>query len=169
VHATVAGVALGLLTRVRPDPGEDASPAERLEHRIRPLSAGLAVPAFALLSAGVAVSVSDLQAATGDIAAVGVVCGLVAGKFVGVLGGTWAAARFTRAELSPDVRWADMAAVALLSGIGFTVSLLIAELAFGGQPERLEHVKAAVLAGSLIAAVLAGVLLRSRNRHHATP
>ena len=169
IHATIAGVALGLLTRVRPDEDEDASPAERLEHRVRPVSAGIAVPLFALMSAGVAVSLADLEAAAGDIAAVGVVCGLVVGKFVGVLGGTWAAARFTRAELSPDVRWADMAAVALLSGIGFTVSLLIAELAFTGDAERLEHVKAGVLAGSLLAALLAALLLRRRVRVRGTP
>ena len=166
VHATVAGVALGLLTRVRSDEDEDRAPAERLEHRVRPLSAGIAVPAFALMSAGVAVSLRDLEAATQDIAAVGVVFGLVVGKFVGVFGGTWLAARFTRAELSPEVRWADIAAVALLSGIGFTVSLLITELAFEDQEERIEHVKVAVLAASLLAAALATVLLRSRSRHH---
>ena len=167
IHATIAGVALGLLTRVRPDPDEAHSPAERLEHRWRPLSAGLAVPAFALMSAGVAVSLSDLEAAAGDIAALGVVGGLVLGKFLGVLGGTWATVRFTRAELSPDVRWADMTAVALLSGIGFTVSLLIAELAFADDPDRLEHVKAAVLVGSLLAALLAAAVLRRRSRRHA--
>ena len=167
VHATIAGVALGLLTRVRPDPDEDASPAERVEHRVRPVSAGFAVPVFALFAAGVAVSPSDLGDAAGDIAAVGVVCGLVVGKLVGVLGGTWAAARFTRAELSPEVSWADMAAVGLLAGIGFTVSLLIAELGFADQPERVEHVKVAVLIGSLLAAALAVVLLRVRTRAHA--
>jgi NhaA family Na+:H+ antiporter len=167
VHATIAGVALGLLTRVRPDPDEESSPAERLEHRVRPLSAGLAVPAFALMSAGVAVSASALSDAAGDIAALGVVCGLVVGKLVGVLGGTWLTARFTRAELAPGVGWSDMAAVALLSGIGFTVSLLISELAFAEQPARLEHVKVAVLAASLLAATLASVLLRRRSRTHA--
>lgn len=166
VHATVAGVMLGLLTRVRPDDDEEHSPAERVEHRVRPLSAGIAVPVFALMSAGVAVSLTDLEAAAGDIAAVAVVAGLVAGKFVGVLGGTWLTARFTRAELSPDVRWADMAAVALLSGIGFTVSLLIAELAFAEDAERLEHVKAGVLVGSIVAALLAAAVLRRRSRMH---
>jgi NhaA family Na+:H+ antiporter len=169
VHATVAGVALGLLTRVRPDSDEKHSPAERLEHRVRPISAGVAVPAFALMSAGVVISADELGSAAGDIAAIGVVAGLVAGKFAGVLGGTWLAARFTRAELSPDVRWADMAAVALLSGIGFTVSLLIAELAFPDDPQRLEHVKAAVLVGSLVSAVLAAALLRRRVRARGTP
>ncbi|MEO8329617.1 MAG: Na+/H+ antiporter NhaA, partial [Candidatus Nanopelagicales bacterium] len=73
VHATVAGVALGLLTRVRPDPREPSSPAERLEHRVRPLSAGIAVPVFAFLSAGVAVSMSDFSQLFDDVAAVGII------------------------------------------------------------------------------------------------
>jgi NhaA family Na+:H+ antiporter len=167
IHATVAGVALGLLTRVRQDPGEERSPAERLEHRIRPVSAGVAVPLFAVMAAGVAIAPGDLGAAFGDVAAVGVVAGLVLGKLLGVLGGTWLVARFTRAQLSPDVTWADMTAVALLAGIGFTVSLLIAELAFAGDPQRIDHVKAGVLAGSVIAAVCAAALLRVRSRHHA--
>ena len=100
VHATVAGVALGLATRVRPDRGEAASPAERLEHTVRPLSAGVAVPVFALFAAGVAVTPSALDAAAHDRAALAVVAGLVVGKFVGVLGGTWLAVQLTRAELS---------------------------------------------------------------------
>ena len=162
VHATVAGVALGLATRVRTDPGERRSPAEQLEHRIRPLSAGVCVPVFALLAAGVRVDADTLRAAGNDLAAVGVVAGLVVGKFVGVLGGTWLTARLTRAELSSDLAWRDVAALALLSGIGFTVSLLIADLAFSGP--RVQHVTTGVLAGSLLSAVLAGVALRLRTR-----
>ena len=166
IHATIAGVALGLLTRVRPDPDESRSPAERLEHRVRPLSAGFAVPAFALLSAGVPVDPGSLADAFRDTAAVAVVAGLVVGKFVGVLGGTWLTARLTRAELSPDLGWADVAAVALLAGIGFTVSLLIADLAFADDADRVAGVKTAVLAGSVLCAVLAGGLLRLRQRHY---
>ena len=162
VHATVAGVALGLATRVRTDPGERRSPAEQLEHRIRPLSAGVCVPVFALLAAGVRVDADTLRAAGNDLAAVGVVAGLVVGKFVGVLGGTWLTARLTRAELSSDLAWRDVAALALLSGIGFTVSLLIADLAFSSP--RVQHVTTGVLAGSLLSAVLAGVALRLRTR-----
>ncbi len=166
VHATVAGVVLGLLTRVRPDDDEQQSPAERLEHRLRPLSAGFAVPVFALFAAGVSLSGDAMSGLSADVAAVGVVAGLVLGKFVGVLGGTWLTARLTRAELSPELRWADIAAVATLSGIGFTVSLLIAELAFGDDPGRLGHVKLAVLIASLTASALAAVQLRRRNRFH---
>ena len=165
VHATVAGVAVGLVTRVRTDPGEDGSPAERLEHLVRPLSAGVAVPLFALLAAGVSVTPGALEAAVSDRAAVAVVAALVLGKLVGVLGGTWLTARLTRAELSPELGWGDVTAVGFLSGIGFTVSLLIAELTYGGQ-SRLDHVKVAVLAGSLLSAVLAGVTLRVRSRRH---
>jgi NhaA family Na+:H+ antiporter len=165
VHATIAGVALGLVTRVRPDPGEETSPAERLEHFVRPISAGVAVPVFALLAAGVSVTPSALGEAAGDSAAVAVVAGLVLGKFAGVFGGTWVTARLTRAELSPDLRWGDIAGVAFLSGIGFTVSLLIADLAFAGD-ERLDHVKVSVLAASVLSAVLAGIVLRVRTRWH---
>lgn len=166
VHATVAGVALGLLTRVRPDAGEDRSPAERLEHRLRPVSAGLALPLFALAAAGVEVAAGDLRAAAEDPAAVGVALGLVLGKLVGVLGGTYLAARWTRAVLSPDLAWSDVAAVSALAGVGFTVSLLIGDLAFAGDPARTATVKIGVLAGSLTAAALAAVLLRRRERHY---
>jgi Na+:H+ antiporter, NhaA family len=166
VHATVAGILLGLLTRVRPDTTETRSPAERLEHRIRPVSAGIAVPAFAFLAAGVALSGSLSDAILHDQVALGVMLGLVLGKFIGVFGSTWLVATFTRAELGEGITWPDMFGVAMLSGIGFTVSLLIAELAFEGQPERMADVKMAVLAGSLLSAVIAGVTLRLRDRAH---
>jgi Na+:H+ antiporter, NhaA family len=90
----------------------------------------------------------------------------VVGKAVGVLGGTWLAARFTRAELNPDLAWADVAALASLAGVGFTVSLLIGELAFAGDAELTDEVKAAVLVGSLISALIAALLLRLRNNRY---
>ncbi|MFZ0325213.1 MAG: Na+/H+ antiporter NhaA [Actinomycetes bacterium] len=164
VHATVAGVLLGLLTRVRPDPDEPTSPAEHLEHSVRPWSAGLAVPVFAFLSAGVSLSISSVDDALGDIAAIGVVLGLFVGKFVGVFGGSWLTARYTRAELSDDLSWRDMAGLAMLSGVGFTVSLLIAELAFDQDVTRLDDVKIAILVASVAAAAVAVVVLRLRDR-----
>ncbi|MGV2915109.1 Na+/H+ antiporter NhaA [Streptomyces alfalfae] len=164
VHATIAGVAMGLMLRChREDESEPHSPGEHIEHRVRPLSAGLAVPLFALFSAGVSVS----GGAMGDVftqpETLGVVLGLVVGKAVGIFGGTWLATRFTRAELNDDLAWPDVFAVASLAGIGFTVSLLIGELAFTGDPLLTDEIKAAVLAGSLIAAVLSGILLKLRN------
>lgn len=166
VHATIAGVAMGLMLRCSRRDGEERSPGEHVEHLVRPVSAGLAVPLFALFSAGVAVSGSALTDVFSQPETLGVVLGLVAGKTVGVFGGTWLAARFTRAELNPDLRWPDVLAVASLAGIGFTVSLLIGELAFGEDPVLADEIKAAVLIGSLIAAAVAGVLLRLRNNKY---
>ncbi|QYX78398.1 Na+/H+ antiporter NhaA [Streptomyces akebiae] len=163
VHATIAGVAMGLMLRCTRREGEEHSPGEHIEHLVRPLSAGLAVPLFALFSAGVAVSGRALAEVFTQPETLGVVLGLVVGKAVGIFGGTWLAARFTRAELSEDLAWPDVFAVSSLAGIGFTVSLLIGELAFEGDQVLTDSVKAAVLTGSLVAAVLATVLLKLRN------
>ena len=165
IHATIAGVALGLLTRVRPDATEARSPAERLEHLLSPISAGVAVPFFALLSAGVAFSGGG--ALVHDPVVIGVVLGLVVGKPIGVFGGTWLVTRFTRAELNDALGYRDLAGVAILAGVGFTVSLLVADLSFGGA-ER-DAAKTAVLAGSLVSAVLAALALGHRDRFHLTP
>jgi len=170
VHATVAGVLLGFavpVLRSRAAGGPDAGPglAEHFEHRIRPISAGVAVPVFAFFAAGVTIGgTSGLVDALTDRVALGIVAGLVIGKFLGVLGTTYLVARFTRATLDDLLGWLDVAGLALLAGIGFTVSLLIGELAYGPQSVRDEHVKVGVLTGSLIAALLAGVVLRSRNQ-----
>ncbi|GIG66981.1 Na+/H+ antiporter NhaA [Phytomonospora endophytica] len=165
VHATVAGVAMGLLLRAKFDERHDRheSPGERTEHVLRPLSAGIAVPLFALFAAGVSVSADAIGGVFTRPEPLGVVVGLVAGKALGIFLGTYLAARFTRARLNPELGWGDVFAIAVLGGIGFTVSLLITELAFDDQTLMYE-VKAAVLIGSLIAAVLATGLLRRRNR-----
>ncbi|MFC9931224.1 Na+/H+ antiporter NhaA [Streptomyces sp. NPDC127190] len=163
VHATIAGVAMGLMLRCTAREGEDRSPGEHVEHLVRPLSAGLAVPLFALFSAGVSISGGALRDVFTRPETLGVVLGLVAGKTLGIFGGTWLTARFTRASLSEDLAWADVFALASLSGIGFTVSLLIGELAFAGDSALTNEVKAAVLTGSLLAAVCATVLLKIRN------
>ncbi|MFE6102426.1 Na+/H+ antiporter NhaA [Streptomyces laurentii] len=166
VHATIAGVAMGLMLRCTTREGEEHSPGERVEHLIRPLSAGLAVPLFALFAAGVTLSGRAMTDVFTHPAPLGVLLGLVVGKAVGVFGGTWLTARFTKARLNPDLRWPDVFALATLAGIGFTVSLLIDELAFAGDATLTDEVKAAILMGSLIAAVLAAVLLKLRVRHY---
>ena len=171
VHATVAGVLLGLVVPVKArasvpsisthDRRTDV--AHRFEHRMRPISAGIAVPVFAFFASGVTVVGGGLQAAVRDEVAIGVVAGLVLGKLIGVFGTTWLVARFTRARLDDDLAWRDVGGLSLLTGVGFTVSLLIGELAFGIGSARDEHVKLAVLTGSLVAALLASVALRRRN------
>jgi NhaA family Na+:H+ antiporter len=162
VHATVAGVGMGLLTRTVPDPGESHPPADRLQHLVHPVSAGFAVPVFAFLAAGVRVP-STTHVFTDPIV-IGIVVGLFAGKSLGVLGGAYVTTRVTHARLSGDLYWRDVAAVATLSGVGFTVSLLIAELTYSGQ--ALADAKTAVLAASVLSAVVAALLLQRRNRHH---
>ncbi|MFI1074837.1 Na+/H+ antiporter NhaA [Streptomyces puniciscabiei] len=166
VHATIAGVAMGLMLRCTTREGERHSPGEHIEHLVRPLSAGLAVPMFALFSAGVKVSGGALGDVFTKPETLGVVLGLVVGKTIGIFGGTWLTVRFTRASLSEDLAWADVFAVASLAGIGFTVSLLIGELAFAGDAVLTDEVKAAVLTGSLLAALCATVLLKIRNARY---
>lgn len=170
VHATVAGVLLGFtvpVLRSRAAGGPEAGPglAEHFEHRFRPISAGVAVPLFAFFAAGVTVGGWDgFVTALGDTAALGIVLGLVLGKTVGVFGATYLVSRFTRATLDRHLAWVDVLGLSMLAGVGFTVSLLIGELAFGVGSERDDHVKVAVLTGSLLSAVLASLVLRSRNR-----
>ena len=170
VHATVAGVLLGFavpVIRSQAAGGPEAGPglAEHFEHLIRPISAGIAVPVFAFFASGVTIGgFSGLSDSLTDRVAIGVVAGLVIGKIVGVFGTTWLMAKLTHASLDPNLRWLDILGVSILGGIGFTVSLLIGDLAFGPGSARDEHVKVAILAGSLIASVLAAAVLHSRNR-----
>ncbi|MBH5141967.1 MULTISPECIES: Na+/H+ antiporter NhaA [Rhodococcus erythropolis group] len=170
IHATVAGVLLGFTVPVIRSPaagGPDAGPglAEHFERRIRPVSAGFAVPVFAFFAAGVTVGgISGLTNALTDSVALGIIAGLVVGKTVGVFGTTYILARFTRAVLDEGLSWIDVFGVAILAGIGFTVSLLIGDLAFGAGSLRDDHVKIGVLAGSVLAALLASIVLRLRNR-----
>lgn len=172
VHATVAGVLLAFTVPVRRGDGETdqadrRGPAEHLEHVNRPISAGLAVPLFAFFAAGVTVGGwHGLTSALLDPVALGIVVGLVVGKTVGILGATWLLATFTRAELDDELSWIDVLGMAMLGGIGFTVSLLIGELAFGAGTPRDDHVKVGVLVGSLLSGVLATGVLRWRNRVH---
>jgi len=172
VHATVAGVLLGFtvpVLRSEKAGGPDAGPglAEHFEHLMRPVSAGFAVPVFAFFAAGVTFGGYDgLVTALSDPIALGIVCGLVIGKVVGIFGTTRLLAAATRASLDSSLRWIDVFGVSLLAGIGFTVSLLIGDLAFGTGSARQDIVKVGVLAGSLLAAFLAAILLRIRNRHY---
>ena len=166
IHATIAGVLLGFMVPALAAPGRDTSLAERYEQLWRPVSAGLAVPVFALFAAGVSLSPEALASAAGDPAAQGVALGLVLGKPVGILLATLLLVKLTGANLDPSVRWPDLAAVAVVAGVGFTVSLLIGELSFAETAPQAEHVKAAILVGSLTAAALGGALLAWRTGRH---
>ena len=169
VHATVAGVLLGFMVpvlRSEAAGGPDAGPglAEHFEHRLRPISAGFAIPVFAFFAAGVGIGGLDgLGRALTDPITLGIIAGLVLGKPLGIVLTTRVLSTVTRAKLDPSLRWIDVFGMSLLAGIGFTVSLLIGDLAFGMGSERDEFVKIGVLSGSLLAACLAAVVLLTRN------
>lgn len=164
IHATIAGVLLGLLTRVVPDDDEVRAPALRLEHRLQPWSAGVAVPIFAFFAAGVPIGGSELSGVFTEAQPLGIAAGLLVGKLVGILGFSAAAVALGVASRPAGLDWGSMAVVALLGGVGFTVSLLISDLALTGP--AAEEAKVAVLLASCVAALLAAgaALLLSRLR-----
>lgn len=160
IHATVAGVALGLMAPVArsEEPEARTSSAERLLHVLHPWTSYAIVPLFALANAGVELSRDAVSLAATSLVAIGIVAGLVVGKLVGILGTTWAAVRVGLAP-PPEDGWRATAGVASLAGIGFTVSLFIAGLAFTDE-SRVTEAKIGILAGSLLASVVGAVVLR---------
>jgi NhaA family Na+:H+ antiporter len=161
IHATIAGVALGLLMRVKKDPGETHAPVDRATTRFHPISAVIAVPLFALFAAAVDLRSIDLGVVISSPILLGVFVGLVVGKPVGII----LAARLATAlgaRLSPGVQWIDIALIGALAGIGFTVSLLISELAFANEAS-LSAAKLGVLIASIAAVVVSGALLVVRR------
>lgn len=168
VHATVAGVLLAFMVPVlRQDGTDGVGLAEHFEHRIRPISAGFAVPIFAFFAAGVHVEGWEgLTSALSEPITLGIIVGLLVGKTIGVFGATWLMATFTGAQLDEDLDWPDVLGVAMLAGVGFTVSLLIGELAYGAGSLNDENAKIGVLVGSLLAAICASILLRARNKRY---
>ena len=167
VHATIAGVLLGLTVPALPRAGEHEALAERYEHLWRPVSAGFAVPVFALFAAGVALDPAAISAAASTPAAQGVFLGLVVGKPLGIVVATWLLVTLTKARLDASLGWGDVIAVSFVGGIGFTVALLIAALSFPAGSPSTDAAKAAVLVGSLTAAAIGGLLLSLRSRAHA--
>ncbi|GAA2897245.1 Na+/H+ antiporter NhaA [Microbacterium esteraromaticum] len=172
IHATIAGVLLGFTIPVlhrRKDRRGDAGPglAEVFEHRFRPISSGIAVPVFAFFSAGVAIGGPEgFISALGDPVVLGIILGLVLGKPLGIVAATWIVTRVRRINLDPALQWVDIIGVGLLAGIGFTVSLLVAELSFSIDDPHHDQAKVAILTASVGAALLASVLLGLRNRRY---
>jgi NhaA family Na+:H+ antiporter len=157
VHATIAGVALGLLVPARPFRGRDVHSA--LEHRLHPLSAYVVVPLFALANAGVHFGGGVLSDALSSRVTWAVVLGLVLGKLIGISGATLLALKLRVGKLPEGMAVAQVIGVAALGGIGFTVSLFIADLAFT-DPFLTDSAKVGIFAGSLVSGVLGALLLR---------
>jgi Na+:H+ antiporter, NhaA family len=162
VHATVAGIAIALLTRNHNRKDEPFSPAEISEKYLRPVSVALVIPLFAFASAGVDIRSFGLSQTVTSTISVAIIVSLVLGKALGIFGATYLVTRLTKASLNPVLRWSDVLASGLLAGIGFTVSLLIAELSYEDSPSLLADSKVGILAASLLASVLAVIALRIR-------
>ena len=186
VHATIAGVALGLLAPARalspaavsrewardlsddPSPAEldtmtrlartTVSPAERIEHLLHPWTSFAVVPLFALANAGVVIKADSFDSPATVGVTAGVMLGLVVGKLVGISAATWLAVRSGLGRLPEGATWAMVVGIAAIGGIGFTVSLFIAELAY--EPGAIQDAaKLGVLGASTVAALLGATLL----------
>lgn len=164
VHATIAGVLLGFTVPAILRKDEAHSLTHQFEWALRPLSQCLALPVFAFFSAGVSIAdAGGFGALLTDPVAIGVASGLVLGKIIGIWGTVAILVRTTKMHLEEGVTASDMLALAMLAGIGFTVSLLITELAFGHHAHG-DHARIAVLAASVIAAAIGSVAIRLRIR-----
>lgn len=165
IHPTLAGVAVAFCIPVHGDGGSPGSPLERLEHLLHPWVAWLIIPLFALANAGVSLSEVPLTAVFGPVS-VGIALGLFVGKPLGIFGATWLAARAGVGPLPQGATLRSMHGVATVCGVGFTMSLLIASLAF--DSEALEAVaKFGVLGGSLLSGISGYILLLAASRRAA--
>lgn len=163
VHATMAGVAIGLLTPARPVGGREV--LNEIEHKLHPYTSLLIVPLFALANAGIVFSSETLSDAVTSELALAIALGLIVGKLVGIGGTITLVERIGLGSLPAGVRRAQIWGVAALGGIGFTVSLFIAQLSYV-DPERVDIAKLGIFSGSLISAGIGVTLLilAARNR-----
>nr|WP_255671812.1 Na+/H+ antiporter NhaA [Glycomyces amatae] len=189
IHATIAGVAMGLIISAKPLLDPDAAhakaqelakegltveeteqlvrltrdaqpPTHRLQHRHHPFSSFVVLPLFALANAGVALSGDLMAAAAASTVTIGIVLGLVAGKTLGITAAVWIAVKTGAGRLPEGTRWPLMTGIAAVAGIGFTVALFITELAFHGGAEPLtDEAKIGVLVGSLAAALIGAAII----------
>lgn len=180
IHATVAGVLLGFMVpvvatsraRVKIGTTNDGQPvydglAAHFADRWSVPSSVVAIPVFAFFAAGVAVGgLSGLAESLLSPVAVGIIAGLVLGKSIGITASTFLVTRIPGITLDRSIKWVDVLGMAFVAGIGFTVSLLVGELAFGADGAEAQYVKVGVLCGSLLAAVIGALILAVRNRKY---
>lgn len=156
VHATLAGVALGLLIPLKTKDNPDRSPLKQLEHTLHPFVAFMVLPVFAFANAGVSLSGLSFETFMRPIT-LGIMLGLFFGKQIGVMGITFLATSLKLCKLPEGVSWLQFYGMALLTGIGFTMSLFIGTLAFS-DVEYASAVRLGVLGGSMLSGV-AGVII----------
>jgi len=135
------------------------TPLQRLEHIWHLPVAFIVIPIFAIFNAGIPIQFNSLSDTLTHPVMLGVAFGLFFGKFIGITGACWLALKFGIGQLPTGTRFSQIAAVSILGGIGFTMSIFIAELGFMGQPENLLMAKTGVLLASLFAGVIGYILL----------
>lgn len=161
VHATIAGVLLGFVVPAREIHGEAEDRTHQYVEKVTPISNGIALPVFAFFAAGVTLVGGDGPLAVlGQPVVFAIAGGLVIGKLVGVLGTTAIVTKLTPLRLPDAIGLRDLIPIGFLTGIGFTVSLLIAELSFPAGSDQSDGARVAVLLGTLISATLAAFALR---------
>ncbi len=164
IHATIAGVALGMMVPARATAEEKRPLAKQFTEKIEFYSAGFVVPVFAFFAAGVnIVDSGGILGMLGDPVAIGIYLGLPVGKLIGISGGVWIMLRFFKLKLGEGISMADIVPVSLVAGIGFTVSLLIAQLSFAPTDPHEAHARVAVILGSLLAVISGAIALRIRQ------
>jgi Na+:H+ antiporter, NhaA family len=166
IHATLAGVALAMTVPLQAEPKktrDETSPLHRLEHALQPWVAYAIIPIFGFANAGVSFGNLSIEAILAPLP-LGIALGLFLGKQAGVYAFTWAAIRLGLADVPAGATRLQCYGVALLCGIGFTMSLFIGALAFPGQPDLVDATKIGVLAGSLLSALAGFLILRVAPR-----
>jgi Na+:H+ antiporter, NhaA family len=189
LHATLAGVTLGLLAPTRPIrqrelvdeealldlstaeaaaetatlARESVSVVEWMEHLLHPWTSFLVVPLFALANAGIPITSTTLSHAFSSRVTYGVLFGLVVGKFIGVVGASWIATRLRIGTLPAGTTWVGIFGIGAVAGIGFTVSIFVAGLAFDQEPLLENDAKIGILAASIVAAVIGSAILARRE------
>jgi len=166
VHPTMAGVALALFIPLRAN--HASSPLHSLEHALAPWVGFLIVPLFGLANAGVPLAGMTVASLAAPIP-LGIAAGLFLGKQLGVFAAVWAAIRLRLAPIPEDATFAQIYGVALLCGIGFTMSLFIGLLAFPTSVAAQEEVKVGVLLGSLLSAIIGALVLAVAGRPARRP
>jgi NhaA family Na+:H+ antiporter len=164
VHATIAGVLLGFTVPAKVMHGEKETRTHVFDDAVRPTSSGIALPVFAFFAAGVSLGGEEsIGAVLVQPVVPAIVIGLVVGKIIGVLGTTALITKVTKFRLADSIGLRDLLPIGFLTGIGFTVSLLISELSF---PDSVHTTgaKLAILIGTALAAILAAISLRWDSR-----
>ena len=165
IHATIAGVLLGMTVPAKAKSRKDGSLTEALAEKLHFYSAGIVLPIFAFFASGVnVVDSGGLGGMFADPVAMGIYLGLPLGKCIGIFGGVFIMVKLFKLKLGNGVDLADILPISLVAGIGFTVSLLIAYLSFPEGDPHGAHARVGVIIGSLLAVILGAVALRLRLR-----